>query len=184
MTLIKHEQQHHDALQALYPVIQRAAKSVAFQWPGVVEEDDMVQLIAQDLWERPRSLMKLAAQDDAGQYKAVVFWGHRLANQERTDYDHYKGTYKYSVDEVKSLLSRGVLTQDIEGFTDAVIDLIDGLEAMSPKTPQYVDAITLRYADGEVPKVTKAKDALKNGLTALTNAMNSSNKRRFAGDYA
>ncbi|QFG11567.1 RNA polymerase sigma factor [Mycobacterium phage BogosyJay] len=177
MTLIT--QEHHDALQALYPVIAKAARSVAYQWPGVVEADDAQQMIAQQLWERPASLLKVASMDDKAQYRAVVGIGHQLASQERTDYDHYKGSYKYSVGDVKSLLSRGVLVSEVEGFTDAVLDLMEGLESMVEKKPQYVDSITSRYADGEVPARGAAQKRLVDALTALTNAMNASGRRRF-----
>ncbi|QBJ04855.1 RNA polymerase sigma factor [Mycobacterium phage Elephantoon] len=179
MTVITEEQDEYTAaLMGLYPVITRASRSVAYQWPGVVDEDDAEQMIALQLWERPSSLLKVAAMESKAQYRAVVGIGHQLASQERTDYDHYKGSYKYSVGDVKDLLTRNVLTQDVEGFTDAVIDLMEGLGAMIVKTPQYVDAITSRYADGNIPKNTTEKDALKNGLTALTNSMNASGRRR------
>ncbi|QFG04631.1 RNA polymerase sigma factor [Mycobacterium phage Keziacharles14] len=178
MTLINDE--HHDALMALYPVIRRAAKSVAYQWPGVVDADDAEQMIAMQLWERPNSLLKVHAMESKAQYRAIVGIGHQIASQERTDYDHYKGAFKYSVGDVKSLLSRGVLTSEVEGFTDAVIDLMEGLEAMVTKTPQYVDAITLRYADGDVPKAKTLQNALSRGLESLANAMNTSSRRRFA----
>ncbi|AEK07327.1 DNA binding protein [Mycobacterium phage Fayely] len=176
MTVIT--QEHHDALQALYPVITKASRSVAFQWPGVVEQDDVLQMIAERLWENPTSLMKVAAMEDKAQYRAVVGIGHQLASQERTDYDHYKGSYKYSVNEVKDLLGRNVLTEDLTGFIDATVDLMDGLTAMVAKTPQYVDSITSRYADGVIPKQGAAHKRLVDALTALTNAMNANNKRR------
>ncbi|QBP30534.1 RNA polymerase sigma factor [Mycobacterium phage Charm] len=180
MTLITQEQDENTAaLMALYPVIERAAKSVAFQWPGVVDKDDIEQMIALQLWERPTSLLKVAAMEDKAQYRAVVGIGHQLASQERTDYDHYKGSYKYSVGEVKSLLTRNVLTEDVEGFTDAVIDLMDALEALVVKTPQYVESITSRYADGVVPKQGAAHKRLSDALTSLTNGMNTNARRRF-----
>ncbi|QGH80615.1 RNA polymerase sigma factor [Mycobacterium phage Rahalelujah] len=181
MTLINEEQDEYTAaLMGLYPVIERAAKSVAFQWPGVVESDDAVQMIAERLWEHKASLMKVAAMENAAQYRAVVGIGHQLASIERTDYDHYKGSFKYSVGDVKDLLNRNVLTQNVEGFTDAVIDLMDGLEAMVSKTPQYVESITSRYADGQVPPRGAAQKRLVDALTSLTNAMNTSNRRRHA----
>ncbi|QBJ01140.1 RNA polymerase sigma factor [Mycobacterium phage Arissanae] len=179
MTLIT--QEHHDALMALYPVIERAARSVSFQWPGVVESEDAVQMIALKLWESPNSLLKVSAMESAPQYRAVVGIGHQLASQERTDYDHYKGSFKYSVGDVKDLLNRNVLTEDIEGFTDSVIDLMDGLEAMVAKTPQYVESVISRYADGLVPKNGSADSKrLSRGLESLANAMNTSNRRRHA----
>ncbi|QGJ88333.1 RNA polymerase sigma factor [Mycobacterium phage DreamTeam1] len=180
MTLITQEQDENTAaLMALYPVIERAAKSVAFQWPGILDADDATQSIAERLWENPASLLKVHAMEGKAQYRAIVGIGHQLASIERTDYDHYKGSYKYSVGDVKDLLNRNVLTEDVEGFTDGVIDLMDGLESMVAKTPQYVTAVTSRYADGDVPKTgTADSKRLSRALEALANAMNASGRRR------
>ncbi|QGJ90201.1 RNA polymerase sigma factor [Mycobacterium phage SheaKeira] len=182
MTLITQEQDEYTAaLMSLYPVIERAARSVAYQWPGVVDKDDIEQMIALKLWESQASLLKVAAMEDKAQYRAVVGIGHQLASAERIDYDHYKGSYKYSVGDVKDLLNRNVLTEDVEGFTDAVIDLMDALEALVAKTPQYVEAVTSRYADGVVPKSgTADSKRLSRGLESLTNAMNANSRRRFS----
>lgn len=166
------------ALMALYPVIDKAARAVAFQWPGVVEQDDVGQMIATHMWERPSSLLKVSKMESASRYRAVVGIGHQLASKERADYDYYKGAYRYSVQEVKALLKRGVLVSDVGGFDEAVSDLMEALEALTTKTPQYVEAVVSRYADEEVPKTKSGKDALSRGLTSVANAMNKSNKRR------
>lgn len=166
-------------LQDLYPTIRRAARSVAFQWPGVVEEDDVEQSIATHLWERPGSLVKVSQMEDRPQYRAIVGIGHQIASQERTDYDYYKGSYRYGVDEVKSLLKRGVLIEPVDGFYDAVFDLMEGLEAMWKRNQRYVDSIVSRYADLAYPSSGADKKRLSDALTELTNEMNKSNKRRY-----
>jgi hypothetical protein len=106
--------------------------------------------------------------------------GHQIANIERTDYDHFKGSYRYSVDEVKKLLGRGVLVEPLNGFNDAVIDLECSMEELAARAPQYVDVITKRYASDELPSNTTEQDALKNGLAALTKGMNKSIRTRFS----
>lgn len=169
-----------DYLDRLWDLVQRAAKSVEFQWPGVVEADDIAQSIALNLLESPGSLQKIADMDDKARYRAIVGIGHQLASRERASYDYYKGSYRYSVAEVKDVLTRGVLIQPVEGFDEAVFDLLEALEALGHKTPQYVEAVIKRYADEQKPENTREQDALKNGLTSLTDAMNRSNKRRFS----
>ncbi len=163
----------------LAPVIRRAAKSVAFQWPGVVEEDDVEQSIWLRLLESEGSLNKIAAMDDRARYRAIVGIGHQLASQERTDYDYYKGSYRYSVAEVKDVLRLGALAENVGGFDEAVFDLMEGLEVLAKRTPQYVEAITSRYADNEIPSGSTESNRLSRALTALTDEMNKSNKRRY-----
>ncbi|AEJ93466.1 sigma-K factor [Mycobacterium phage Benedict] len=164
----------------LEPVIRRAAKSVAFQWPGIVEQEDVEQEIWAHLLARESTLEKVKAMEKRAQYRAIVGIGHQIASQERTDYDHYKGSYTYAVEDVKNLLKRGVLTTKVDGFDAAVVDLMEGLEKLVVKTPQYVEAIISRYADGEVPSTKSAKHQLSRGLEALTKAMNQSARVQFA----
>ncbi|AVR76632.1 DNA binding protein [Mycobacterium phage Coog] len=164
----------------LEPVIRRAAKAVAFQWPGIVEQDDMEQEIWAHLLARDSTVEKVKAMEARAQYRAIVGIGHQIASQERTDYDHYKGSYTYAVEDVKTLLKRGVLTTAVDGFDAAVVDLMEGLEKLVIKTPQYVEAIISRYADEEVPSTKSGKNQLSRGLEALTKAMNQSARVQFA----
>jgi hypothetical protein len=169
-----------EQLELLRPLVRRAARSVAFQWPGVVDVDDVEQEIMLRLWESPGSVEKIREMEDRAKYRAVVGIGHQLASAERASYDYYKGSYRYSVAEIKDVLKRGVLVCPLGGFDEATHDLIEALMALAVKTPQYFDAITKRYADHLFPANTREKDALKNGLTSLADGMNKANKRRFS----
>ncbi|WNO26738.1 DNA binding protein [Mycobacterium phage Groundhog] len=160
----------------LEPVIRRASKSVAFQWPGVVEQDDIEQSIWSHLLSREGTVNKVLKMDSKARYRAVVGIGHQIASQERTDYDHYKGSYTYSVKDVKDLLNRGVLTVPVDGFDAAIVDLMEGLEQLVAKNSRYVEAIVTRYADDGSPN----KDSLSRGLEALANEMNRSARVKFS----
>lgn len=167
-------------LLALGEVISKAARSVSFQWPTVVEEDDLVQEIRLHLWERPGSLAKVFGMDELARYRAVIGIGHQLASAERDDYDQYKGSYRYSVGEVKDLLKRGVLTVRLyDGFHDATVDLQLSLDQMKLRKPTYAAAIVSRYVDEIFPQDAE-KVRLSRALTALVDGMNRSNKRRFS----
>lgn len=170
----------NELLNDLSVVIKRAAKSVEFQWPNLLESGDIEQEILLRLFESPGSAVKIHAMDDRARYRAIVGIGHQVASRERIDYDHYKGSYRYSVGEVKKLLNRGVLNQGVDGFNDAVIDLMEALESLVDGTPQYVEAVVSRYADDQLPTSTRERDALHRGLTALADAMNKSSRVRFA----
>lgn len=163
------------------PVIRRAAKSVAFQWPGVIEADDVEQSIYLRLLESPGSVSKILEMDERPQYRAIVGMGHQIASQERADYDYYKGSYRYSVVEVRKLLNDGALIEPAEGFREAMVDLFLALGVLYEDKPQYSDALYRRYQYGESTTDDKPyKDALNHGLTALVDEMNAINKRRFA----
>lgn len=167
-------------LNDLGPVIKRAAKSVAFQWPGVIVAEDVEQSIFVHLLERPNSISKIEEMDERSRYRAIVGVGHQIASQERTDYDHFKGSYRYSVSEVKDLLKQGVLTDPPEHFKAEVIDLLDALDELVNRSPRYAEAINSRYADDAFPTSTSEKDALKNGLTALAGQMNKQHRTRYS----
>ena len=158
--------------------VKKVARNVSYGWPGVVEADDLEQLIWVHILESPGTQRDLDEMDEHTRYRTLSKIGHRLASQERASYDHFSGNFRYSVDEVKSVLSRGVLIEDIGGFDEAVFDLMEALEVLVTRSPQYVDAITSRYADQIIPTEKSEKDALSNGLTRLTDEMNKSNKRR------
>lgn len=164
----------------LRPTILKAAKSVAYNWPGILDADDAEQMITLHLLERAGSLSKIVDMDRAAQYRAVVGIGHQIASQERADYDHFKGSYRYSVKEVKDVLNAGVLVEDVEGFREFVFGLIEALTSLTSRSPQYVAAILSRYADFETPQDKSGQNALSRGLEALTLEMNKSNKRQFA----
>lgn len=165
-------------LDQLWSLVQKAGKSVAFQWPGVVEDDDVAQSIALRLLESPGSLEKIAGMDDRSRYRAIVGIGHQIASIERTDFDHFTGNFRYSVDEAKNVLKTGVLTDPVDGFGEAVLDLLEALEVLTEKTPRYADAVLSRYADNEMPSTSTESSTLSRALTSLTNEMNRSNRTR------
>lgn len=164
----------------LRTTIKKAASSVAYIWNGIVDAEDAEQMIYVRLLESPGSIDKILAMDRPAQYRAIVGMGHQLASQERADYDHFKGSYRYSLDEVKRALNSGVLVEEFDHFHEVVFDLIEALVELEKRSPQYVTAILKRYADFEVPTANQAQQLLKNALPVLVNEMNKSNKRRFS----
>ncbi|ERB55316.1 hypothetical protein N806_29755 [Rhodococcus sp. P27] len=167
-------------LEPLMSDIRKAAKFIEYQWPGVMDAEDAEQSIILRLLETPGSIRKITRMDSKPKYRAIVGIGNQLASAERADFDYFKGSYRYNVDEVKRVLKLGVLTDDIEGWDEAVHDLIEALVVLVDKTPQYADAILSRYADDVIPTINAEKMLLKHGLTVLTTLMNKSHKRRFS----
>lgn len=168
-------------LNDLLPVIQRAAKSVALQWPGVVDADDVYQDIWLRLVESEGSVEKILGMDGRAQYRAIVGIGHQLASGERSDLDHFKGSYSYSVYEVKDLLKMGILLEDPPpSFRAERVDLVEALAALEKKTPQYAESVIDRYFHSKVPDQGTAAQRLSNALTSLTDEMNKVARTRFS----
>ncbi|ASR77156.1 sigma-K factor [Mycobacterium phage MyraDee] len=167
-------------LNELLPVIKRAAGSVAFQWPGIIEADDVEQSIYLRLLESDGSVEKILAMDTRARYRAIVGIGHQVASQERTDYDHFKGSYNYSVAEVKDLLKQGILLVPPAHFSAELLDMQDALTDLAERTPQYADAILSRYVQEVVPQAGADKKRLSDALTSLSDEMNKVSRRRFA----
>lgn len=161
------------------PVIAKAARSVAYQWPGVVEADDVEQAIYLKLLESPGTVAKVGEYEERAKYRFLTRMGHQIASQERTDYDYYKGAFNYSVGDAKNALKGGILTAVVfeKGQVEIGCDLFDALGELKI---EYVEAIYMRYALNAVPKDTKSKDTLKNGLARLTDEMNKVAKRKFS----
>lgn len=162
--------------------VKKVARNVSYYWPGVVEPDDLEQLIWLFILERPSTQQHLGGLDEHSRYRALSKIGHELASKERASYDVFSGNFRYSVDEVKYVLSKGVLIEDVTGWDEAVHDLMEGLEVLVTRSPQYVEAITSRYAEFEYPQKSADKSRLRDALTAVTDEMNKSNKRRHADE--
>jgi hypothetical protein len=185
--------------------VTKAAKTVAFQWPGIVEADDLEQDITLHLLDRPGSVEKLLRDfDDRQRLNAIIKIGHQIAAQERTDYDLFSGNFRYSVNEVKQILEDRVLhnespelgsnwsvtnyTSSGGEFADTVntklateTDLRRGMAHLRKVNSKYAEAIDSRYLRDEViPRDDRAqKTLLGRALTALTTQMNRSYKRQF-----
>ncbi|QXN73891.1 hypothetical protein SEA_EAGLEPRIDE_53 [Mycobacterium phage Eaglepride] len=181
------------SLNELLPVVKRAARNVAYQWPGVIEADDVEQSICVRLLESEGSVDKILAMDQLARYRAIVGIGHQIASQERTDYAHYKGAYRYSVNEVKKLLKSGALKEQGDGLNAVdyseesvstgktepttlipvqVTDLRAALKLLAERNEVYVLALIKRYRLDEFPSNKSEEHALRRGTEALVNEMN------------
>ncbi|WP_099051378.1 hypothetical protein [Mycobacteroides salmoniphilum] len=161
------------------PVIAKAARSVAYQWPGVVEADDVEQAIYLKLLESPGTVAKVEGFEERAKYRFLTRMGHQIASQERTDYDYYKGAFNYSVDDVKSALKDRILTVPVfeKGQIEIGCDLFDALGGLKV---EYIEAIYTRYAEDAVPTPGAAQKRLSDALGRLTDEMNKVAKRNFA----
>ena len=186
--------------------VRKAAKTVAYKWPNVVNADDMEQDIFLNLLESPESVRKLL-DDFSGRARlnALISIGHKIASKERDDYDIFLGDFRYSVDEVKKILDNRALVDLYEldeetnlksswgayfsvsnEFENKVVekvaiesDLRRAMESLASKNSRYAEVIQRRYGKEEViPQDEPAEHKrLGRALTALTKEMNREYKR-------
>jgi hypothetical protein len=185
--------------------VTKAAKTVAFQWPGIVEADDLEQDITLHLLESPGSVEKLLRDfDDRQRLNAIIKIGHKIASEERTDYELFSGNFRYSVNEVKQILEDRVLhnespelgsnwsvadyTSSGGEFADTVntklateTDLRRGMDRLRKVNSGYAEVIDRRYLKDEVfaKEDEASRTRLSRALTALTTQMNRSYKQQF-----
>ncbi len=184
--------------------IRKAAKSVAFQWPGIVGQEDMEQLLRVHLLETPGSVEKILGMGDAAKYRAVIGIGHQLASKERANYEHFSNNFRYSVNEVKALLRSGILkafgpglrsswniTEEFVSrggeFEDAVLtknsmetDLLRGMQGLLKANAGYYDAIRRTHLEDETALEAVDRKRLERAQVALTTQMNRSFKQQHA----
>lgn len=171
-----------DNLATLAGSVRVAARRTAQYWPETVAADD----VEQDLWVRllegsADALTELANSPRAGVTSALHKMGMQVAAHERDDYELFSGNYHYSGDEVRALLSEGVLTIT---ESDTVAEKTDLLEAL-PNIPDAQRAVlTRRYVEGvRFERGSADEKTLQRAVRTLTSEMNRSfNRRRVEHD--
>ncbi|AST15206.1 DNA binding protein [Rhodococcus phage AppleCloud] len=171
-----------DSSEAVYDELKeqvvRASKNVSRLWSGIIEADDLEQRLWEHILTRPSTVQVLMDARGDDRYGQLARLAHREAGRERADYEVFSGQFHYSVDEVKGSLGR-ILTQPGE-ITAEVMDVMDGLEALSSKNSRHLDLILRRYADGEVLESGADRKALTRALESLTELVNTVHKRNSA----
>jgi hypothetical protein len=131
------------------------------------------------LLESPASARTiLTAETEAAQRQMVVKLAHQEAGKEMTDYEHFSGQYTYDTEIVRALLENGALTDDLDGFREDIIDLIDALVQMTWEKSVYVDPILKRYVDNDKPVDSTERSRLSRAIESLTQHMNRNHQNR------
>src|SRR5262245_39788515 len=84
--------------------IQKVARRASNDWPGVIEEEDLVQEIYLHILEAPGTERDLAGMGDNARYQTLNKIAQRITSRERDNVDRFSGNFRYSVDEVRALL--------------------------------------------------------------------------------
>lgn len=161
--------------------IQKVAKKAASDWPGVIEQEDLVQEVFLHIIESPKTQSDLADMDSNARYRTLHKIAQRISSEARTELDQFTGSFKYSVDEVRGLLEsaadNGVCTIGSSWSTgdfirsgssdhsdptaaaalihlsvsEAQKRLGEALDGLQAGNPRQYDALIKRFGEGEVP---------------------------------
>lgn len=166
------------SLQELVKPIKRAAKVVASQWPGVIDADDVEQEIWLYLVESPVSARKaLDAIEPKAQARFLTRIGHQRASKARSSYSYFRGAYKYSVKDVKELLSAGGLSSDNQDRVNVErTDLHEAFRSLQERNRGQANALIKRYLLTDSMESESEKQILKRALGSLTDEMNRSHR--------
>ncbi|MDA3643815.1 hypothetical protein LZ318_11750 [Saccharopolyspora indica] len=166
--------------------VERAASYVARDWPGVIEADDIVQEIWIRLMESPKAQESLREAESALRFDVLKRWGKQVASQYSNSYELFSGNSYYGTDRVRSLLKSGLLTAarwDLGEMNETLtefLDLHEGFDHLK-RTSDYGQVIWDEYVEGDYSKEKPSERMkLSRAVTALTDAMNQTHKRRFA----
>ena len=164
----------------LQKIVRKAAEEAVRKWPGVIDKEDVEQDVMIVLAESPATARGILDADDALAHRLAVKLCHREAAQEMTDYDHFTGQFTYDTEMVKALLEHGVLTRDVQGFSDELVDLVDALERMTWEKSPYVDVLLKRFVGMETPDRldTAAHKRISRAIESLTQYMNRTRRTR------
>jgi hypothetical protein len=162
--------------------VRKAAKTVAYQWPGVLDAEEAEQELWVELMDK--STMTKLRDDftDKTRVSALIVMGHRIANKTFTANEIAAGSIRYSVNQVKNILKQSAEREhDPESkpvTRTALKDLEAGMQRLKDKNAGYADAIVDRYRNGNVPTRGTATSKLSRALTALTTNMNRAHKQQ------
>lgn len=179
--------------------IQKVARRASLDWPGIVDQEDMVQDVCLHILEAPGTVRDLAEMDDNARYQTLHKIAHRIASRERASYEYFSGQFRYSAREVRAALEAGALrkpgsrlksTWSAEDYvangsdhSDTVIgmvsmeqDLQAALVKLKDTNGDYHEILSRRYVDGETGMDQVDRKRLERAVGSLTTKMNHAHK--------
>lgn len=157
--------------------VKRAARSASNTWYGLLDPDEIEQELWLQIFESPATAGKLEGSDPDLVTDLLARMADRICIQERADYEHFTGNYRYSVNEVKALAELFFVRTGEELLVD-LVDFEVGFELLTETNPHYAEVVFRRYALGEAPAEKAQQHYLSKGLTKLTDHMNRHHKDR------
>ncbi|WP_144311929.1 RNA polymerase sigma factor [Actinopolyspora erythraea] len=167
--------------------VDKAANAVAFEWPGVVDAEDLRQDIWVRLLESPKWQENVRDADPALKVDILKRLATQIASDCANDYERFSGNAFYGTNHVRYLLESGVLTIDRDELSTTsetlteFIDTHDAYAALQSRSPQYSEIIWQCFVLKTFDKNTStARSQLSRAVRAMTDLMNQANRRRVA----
>lgn len=168
----------NDVAREMQADIHKAAVIVERKWPGVISAEDAEQEIWVRLLESDGSVRQLREMEANTRNNSLVSIGHQIASEFRAAYDLFTGQIFYCVDDVKTLLERGAITEQKVQTDTERMDLEEGLLMLREKNQSYAEAIAAEFVigpEGSTHPMTKSR-----AIERLTDLMNQVHRRRAA----
>lgn len=160
----------------LEPDVRTAAKSVARDWPGVIDEDEAEQEIWAVLLESNKTTNVVCEMDRPNRIDTLKLYGHRVAARYRDDYEFFSGNYHYCTDHVRRLLEADFLSfrSDKPGSITHTewVDMTAGMERLRGKNASYAFLIEDVFVRGAKLETGAERKQLTRAVDALTVEMN------------
>lgn len=183
-----------ELVQELSKDVCSAAASVAREWPGIIEADDVEQEIWMKIIPSSSYLESLEALDEHARKRALRVMGHRVASDYRSSYELFSGNCFYGSGDVRRILGEQINPADeqaVENFDYAApsdtpgsethseqMDLRAGIALLFEKN-EFLGKIIMGQYFYRKPHHTY-REQLKRAVDALTRCMNGHHKTRIA----
>ncbi|WP_280429114.1 hypothetical protein [Nocardia brasiliensis] len=162
--------QHYN--EKLDRAIRHAAHAVTYEWPNVIEADDLAQELWVKVLESPATQELLDGKTSRELINLLARMGHRIASRYRTNNARFSNQIRYSVDDIKAALSGLSLWPEI---TD---DIELGLAALRDRNERYAEAIQA-FVRNEPPPTEADRKRRDRAIEALTEETNAAIRRLF-----
>ena len=172
--------------EELNKIIQKAAITVSYSWPGAIEADDLQQELWVKILESPKYMDQMVTSDPALRMELLKRLGMQIAGRYVNDYELFSGNAFYGTVHVRNLLDAGLLTiaradlADMKETLTEFLDLHEAFDVMKRSSREYAEIIWNVYANGDSPETGADKRRAQRAVRSLTDLMNQAHRRRFA----
>ncbi|WP_156161938.1 hypothetical protein [Nocardia vulneris] len=163
--------------EELNKVIRRAANAVVYEWPSIIEADDLAQELWIQVLESPATYAFLEDKTARERMNLLCRMGHRIAVRHRNNNVRFSIQVQYGVDDIKAALTGQSLWPEIAE------DIARGLAALQERdedySDRYVESIQA-FVHNEAPATEAERKRRSRAFVALTEETNAGVRRLFS----
>lgn len=162
----------------LHQLAKAAARRVSFQWPSVIDEDDLAQDICVRILESPSAMERIEVEDEITRKAFMVKVAHQVASDQMVEFDRFSGNYLYDTVEVRSLLEEQAWLLQADKLSSEVMDLKESMDNLAQRNSSYFASIVNRFQYDIVPDDSAGRMRVTRAVASLTEEMNLVGARR------